>query len=437
MGFLASIKVMKNLCIITIALFLIQCEPVVPQGSFVQKQLLFDNYEYEDLVGNVMLVPAQNGNVSELENPVVYLNERDRLLLNFDLLTDQFQDLSIKIYHCNKDWSKSGLRDMEFLSEINNFRVTDFDYSVNTVQPYINYRVTIPKPNISGNYVVAVFRRANPDDVLLTRRFLVINPVASIDHLVRMSTTIAKRNDNHQLEFTIRYGDLTVNSPTRDISVFLLQNHNWRTAKKDIPPTHVRANQGELEYRHLDLTTNFPGWNEFRFADLRTLSVAGRNVAAINSTDFKLSAQLGVDESRGNRPYSQNLRDINGNYIIQNNDIGEVPLNTDYATVQFNLKSDRIDGDVFVIGRYNNWRLSPENQMVYNAQSGMYHTNILLKQGYYEYLYHLESSSKPAYFFEGTHNLAENEYEILVYYRRPGNINDELVGYKRFPSRQP
>ena len=97
-----------------------------------------------------------------------------------DRLTDQFENLSAKIYHCNKDWNKSRLRDMEFLSQINNYRITNFDYSVNTVQPYINYRFEIPKPFLSGNYVIAVFRRANPNDVIFTRRFLVVDSKTSI-----------------------------------------------------------------------------------------------------------------------------------------------------------------------------------------------------------------------------------------------------------------
>lgn len=426
---------MKIILIIAISLLVIQCEPVVPQSSTVKKQLLFDDYNYEDIVGNVELVPLVNGQPNSLENPVIILNEPGQLGLTFDILTDQFENLSAKIYHCNKDWTKSGLRDMEFLNEINNYRITDFDYSINTKQPYINYRLNVSKPFISGNYILAVFRRANPSDILFTRKFLVVENTANINHIVRVSTTIAERERNHQLEFGVNYGNLLVNSPTQDISVVLLQNHNWRTAIKDVPPTLIRANQGSMEYQHLDLKTNFPGWNDFRFADLRTFDVAGRNVARITSTDFKYSAILGTDKTRGNITYTQNFNDINGDYMIQTNDVGDVPLNADYATVQFNLKSGRISGDVYVIGRFNNWKLSDENRMNYNTQNGIYYTNIKLKQGYYDYMYHVENSSLPPYYFEGSHFLSENDYEILVYYRRPGNINDQIVGYKKFKSR--
>ncbi len=429
-------KVMKNLAIITISFLLVQCEPIVPQQSTLNKKIIFDNYDYEDFVGISKVVPVENGQIKEIENQVVSLNDNDQLHLTFDLLTDQFENLGAKIYHCNKDWTGSRLRDMEFLSQINNYRITDFDYSVNTVQPYINYRFDIPKPIISGNYIVAVFRRANPDDLILTRRFLVVDSKTNISHTVRVSTTINKREENHQIEFSINYGNIQVNAPAQDISPVILQNHNWKTAISNIPPTLMRINEGYLEYRHLDLKTNFYGWNEYRFADLRTLNVSGRNVGRIVNTGNKIIAPLRLDATRQNVPYTLNFQDINGYFIIQNNDPGESILNADYADVTFALESEPLNGDVYVMGRYNNWRMNDLNRMKYIDQNGRgrYQTTIPLKQGYYEYLYYVESDQLPPYYFEGSHFQTENEYEILVYYRKPGNINDELIGYKKFRS---
>jgi len=431
------IKVMKNVLIIAVFLLivlLVNCEPVVPQKSVIQKQMIFDNYDYEDVVGNVILGPLIRQQVSTLDNPVINLNEDGLLGLNFDLLTDQFENLSFKIIHCNKDWTRSQLREMEFLNEINNFRITDFDYAVNTIQPYINYQSIPPKPLISGNYVLAIFRRANPNDLLFTRRFIVYETITSIDHVVRVSTTINKREKNQQVEFSIDYGNLLVNVPSKDILPVILQNHNWYTAIKAIPPTLILASEGLLEYRHLDLTTNISGWNEFRFTDLRTLSVAGRNVAKIVVSAASIQAILRLDKSRASLPYTLNFQDLNGRYILQNNDPGESFLNADYVKVQFNLKSDPIEGNIYVTGRFNDWRMDDENLLKYDSSNQYYSTNILLRQGYYDYLYAVEGSSKPPYQLEGSHFETENEYEIMVYYRKPGTINDRVVGYKRFGS---
>ncbi|MEM0941228.1 MAG: type IX secretion system plug protein domain-containing protein [Bacteroidota bacterium] len=425
---------MKNLLIITIIPLLVQCEPVVPQKSLADKKMVFNNHEYESLVGNINFYPVVNGQENPLENPIVNLSENENLLINFDLLTEKFENLSGQIYHCNEDWTLSPLREMEYLNEINNFRITEFDYSVNTVQPYINYRFQLPKPSISGNYIVAVFRRANPKDLLFTRKFLVYESITSINQLVRISNTIDNREKNQQIEFSIFYGNLFVNAPMKDLSITILQNHNWRSALRKIPPTLIRANEGSIEYRHMDETTNFPGWNEFRWTDLRTLNVAGRNVASVQNTGTEIFAQLGMDKSRAKETYTQNFRDINGNYVIQNNDQLESMLNTDYTRVRFLLQNEKVSGKVFVTGRFNNWKLEDKNAMNYDATKQHYYTDIYLKQGYYDYKYIVMDSKLPPFYFEGSYFQTENEYEILVYYRRPGNINDELVGYKKFRS---
>lgn len=431
-----AIKYIKNASIFLILLLLVQCEPVKPQQSTQNKIIIFDDHEYENIVGNVSLVPTVNGSPDYLDNPVVSLNSQQTLLLDFDILTQDFENLSFTIHHCNKNWEKSLLRDMEFLNEINNYRITEFDYSQSTSIPYIRYRAVLPSPKISGNYILAISRRANPNDILLTRRFMVVDNEASISHTVRMSTTIAKRDQNHQLEFDINYGDVQVNSPLQDISVALLQNHRWQTGIFNTAPTLVRPNENNLEYRHLDDRSNFNAWNEFRFFDLRTLSVNGRNVARIISENDKPKALLGADKSRGEITYTQTLQDINGNYLIQNNDIGETALNADYVDVSFFLSEEQIDGNIYVAGRFNNWRMNDSNRMIYSETRKGYTCNIRFKQGYYDYQYYVESDIYPADKFEGSHFLAENEYEIFVYYRKPGNVNDEIIGYKKFRSRQ-
>jgi hypothetical protein len=433
---MTSIKYIKNTTIFLFLHLLIQCEPVVPQQSTQRKTIQFDDQEYENIVGNVNIVPTKDGTPDFLENPIITLVSDQRLFLDFDLLTEQFENLNFKIYHCNKDWKKSLLRDMEFLNELNNFRITQFDYSQTTIQPYIRYQTYLPMPKISGNFIVVVSRRANPDDILLSRKFMVVQEKASINQSVRMSTIIAKREINHQIEFNLNYGNVLVNSPTKDIAVSILQNHQWHTSIQNIPPTSIQPNNNYLEYRHLDEKTNFNAWNEFRFIDLRTLNVNGRNVGRITSSNGQLDAALGANQSRGEVTYTQNFRDINGNYLIQNSDVGENLLNSDYANVHFFLKEDEVNGKVFVVGRYNNWRMNEGNQMIYDPIKKGYMATIRLKQGYYDYQYYVESSTLPPYFFEGSHFLTEDEYEIFVYYRKPGNVNDEIIGYKKFRSRE-
>jgi len=426
---------MKNLAILTIVILFTRCEPIPSQSTSVEKKMIFDNYEYEEIVGATQLIPSENGEPALLENPVVELNDNQTLNLQFDLVTEKFEYLAIKIYHCNKDWTKSILRDMEFLNDINTFRITEYDFSLNTNPSYINYRFQVPKPAISGNFILSVHRRGNPNDILFNRKFLVVRNQSIIEQQVRLSTTVSKRDENHQIDFSVNYGNIQANNPTQDLSIVLLQNHRWQDARKNLKPSIIRPNDNYMEFRLLTLDNNFPGWNEFRFFDLRTLSVTGRNVRNISKLpNGSIQALLGLDQQR-EMVYTQNLRDVNGNFILQNNDPGDVSLNADYANVNFYLKSDEYKGKVYVIGRFNNWNLEDDNIMRYDKSSGIYSTSMRLKQGYYDYHYLVDAVNVEPYVLERSHFQAENDYEILVYYRKPGNVNDELIGYKKFNSR--
>jgi hypothetical protein len=67
--------------------------------------------------------------------------------------------------------------------------------------------------------------------------------------------------------------------------------------------------------------------------------------------------------------------------------------------------------------------------MEYDPAAQQYRAAILLKQGWYDYQYVVESPDVSPLHFEGSHFETENLYEIFIYHR-PFNINaDLLIGY--------
>lgn len=77
--------------------------------------------------------------------------------------------------------------------------------------------------------------------------------------------------------------------------------------------------------------------------------------------------------------------------------------------------------------------------MKYNAERRGYEVSIFLKQGFYNYEYSVLKDNEKAgdtFYTEGMHQETENEYMILVYYRRQGGFIDELIGFKMLNSRQ-
>ena len=85
---------------------------------------------------------------------------------------------------------------------------------------------------------------------------------------------------------------------------------------------------------------------------------------------------------------------------------------------------------VYVYGRFNNYALTEENQLLYNSETDLYEAAILLKQGFYNYKYvvvngenEVESSK-----ISGSNFETENDYLIIVYFRKFGETYDSIIG---------
>ena len=85
--------------------------------------------------------------------------------------------------------------------------------------------------------------------------------------------------------------------------------------------------------------------------------------------------------------------------------------------------------EIYIYGKFNNYELREENRMIYNPSLEIYEGILLLKQGFYNYKF-VEKDSKKLSLnsISGNHALTENNYLILVYYKKFGDRYDSLVG---------
>jgi len=411
-------------------ILLVQCAQVVttsrPDLSSTQA---YQDTDYQDNVGAVQLFPTEQGPAAK--EPVVPLGKT--VTLKFDLIDDEYEFLYAKILHCTYEWHKSNLSELDYLQIYNEFAVNDFAYSANSLVNYVNYQITIPPPTKSGNYLVMIYRQGDSDSPLLTRRFLVYENNVTINAQVKFSSIVSERQTHHEIAFDVRYPRLQVLNPFSDIKIALLQNHNWRTAITGLKPTVQRIDQKYLEYRHFNGENSFPGLNEFRFFDARATQYRGQNVAAIFAEEGKYVCKLGRDFSRANLPYSGLIQDNNGAFFLENRDPGSDLLESDYLLVDFQLEAPRHEGYVYVVGRFNQWRLEEKNRMQYDADRQLYSTRIALKQGFYDYQYILDGDDAAP--IEGNFRDTENKYEVLIYYNDPLKTYDRIVGYASLSSR--
>jgi hypothetical protein len=400
------------------------------------KKIVNDNVDYENNLGMVQLYPKGDNSDDRLEYPVVAINSRAGIRLEFDLLQKNADYVNVRFIHCNRNWTKSNLNDIQFLKEYNEFSVNEYDFSQNTRIQYVKYGVNLPTPIKSGNYIIVAYKDSDKSDLLFTRRLLVYDNRARIQSTVRSSNIVSKREVNQQIQFGVYFDGIENINPMNDIMVTLLQNHNWRTQISDLKPTRIRQDEGFLDYDHFNGENNFHAWNEFRFFDIRSTEFRGRNIANIRIEDSRVQAFLGQDKSRKGLAYSQQINDdLNGGYFLQNQDPNDSQLESEYVETHFELNAEKIEGDVYITSRFNNWKLQDDNKMVYDEALGSYKGILLLKQGYYDYRYTVQNSELPPTYFEGSHYQTINDFEVLVYFRSPFNNYDELVGYQLTSSR--
>ena len=412
-----------------VLLLLSACVPV-PQSADTttthEKVPQLQDLSYEPEIRTVRLISGTDTR-GQLLPAVTKLGDWN-LLLVFDDLREQYQNYYARIVHCNRDWTKSTLSDLDFIPEYNEFPINNYEFSLDTHQPYVQYRFRLPAVKLPGNYVLMVYRNSDKSDVILSRRFIVYSQQVSFLREGSLMGPGALASSIQQLNFTLNYKNIQLINPMDNVNVVVRQNQRWDNLMENIKPSFIRENVHELEYRFFDAHNIFKGINEFRFFDLRSLNYPGRNVATVNKTVRPYQVYIQPDKSRKGDPYAI-YQDMNGNYNNDNYDVRNAVAGN-YVNVHFTLASaEPINGDVYLSGAFTNWNLSDEFKMTYNATAKEYKGAAFLKQGWYDYQYVVKSPTLPSYHFEGTHFETENDYEVFIYYRAFQPQADLVIGY--------
>lgn len=415
---------------------LVRCTPIGQSSSnsdSYAKILRNSDMAYEPQIKTVLLHPAFSDPQATLQPAVTSFGQWN-LMVSFDDLRAERDSYYARIIHCNYDWTTSGLQSLDFMTDFNEFAITNFEFSIDTHIPYVHYWLNLPPVKLPGNYVVVVYRGSDKDDIILSKRFMVYDTRISFENERNLIGAGAVAAMNQQINFTLNYQNLEINNPLENVKVAIRQNQRWDNVATDIKPSFVRETEKQLEYRFFDEAKMFKGGNEFRFFDIRSLIYPGRNVATVTKTVKPYEIYLGRDKTRAGESYAQYL-DLNGGFIIDNLDFRNTAY-ANYANVHFTLSSTPLPGEVFVTGAFNYWNLNDANRMRYDSAQGVYDVSILLKQGWYDYQYLIQSRALPPYQLEGTHYETENSYEILVYYRPFRPNADLLIGYVRLDKNQ-
>jgi hypothetical protein len=351
------------------------------------------------------------------------------LELSFDDLDADSKEYQYKIEHMTNNWQSSNLSSSQYIDGFDQNTIIDVTNSFNTFQNYTHYSVQIPNINTvitkSGNYLLSVLNY--DDEVIFTRRFVLYENATIVVVTVDRSRDTKTLNTQQTVQFSINHPKIQINNPQQEIKVVILKNNNWNEKITNLQPTFFKPNQ--LLYTYTN-QTNFWGGNEYLNFDNKIIRNSSLNVVKVEKKDI-FHHYLYPFSYNPYREYKYNP-DINGQFVIKTIEASDSKTEADYVMMHFKVLIDKplTNKEVFVYGAFNNFSISNENKMDYNAEERAYKANILLKQGFYNYTYATLDSNKSintndinGSFFE-----TENEYTIIVYYKPFGSFYERVIG---------
>lgn len=369
----------------------------------------------------------------QLNPPIISLEEQEQIEVRFDDLHPYSRTFAYTVEHCTHDWKPSDMVQSEYIDGFYTSYITDYSSSFNTLYLYTNHRFKLPNRDMllkrSGNYLLKVYVDDNPDKVIFTHRFMVTESLVNISAKVVPPRNVSLRQEGQEVQFSVLHGGFDIANPYSDLHVKLYQNQRWNDGILDLKPVFVKNNELVYDY---DAPATFMGGKEYRPLDLKSFRYAMEYIRTSQRTPEGHKIVLNPDEKRVFKQY-RSLDDINGQFLIKNDDGYADHTESDYAEVFFSLAMDSplLGMDVFIYGGFNEFQCTEKNKMTYNAKLRLYQGSLLLKQGFYNYMYAVKDrGAKKADItaLEGTSQRTENEYAILVYYRDFSNNYDQLIG---------
>ena len=417
---------MKHRFAISLACCWLMAVAAVAQDRVDTRPHIFDN--------NVRSLKVHMANNMYIP-PVLMLRGDDNLVINFDYLDFDVHYLRYSVTHCNADWQPSQLVESEYVSGFNYADIDDYEPSEATFVHYYNYQFTLPNADmeflVSGNYLLTVYEQDNSNDILFQTRFSVCEGTVGVYPQVTSRTDVEYNNRFQQVSFDVRYKPNQIKDPYSEFVCVVSQNSREDNAVTVSRPMMVAVDHATYDHNR-DLI--FPAGNEFRRFETVNAHNINMGVQSIRYFDPMYHATLLVDEPRAGYQYLYDKTQY-GRFTIRNAETrGESAIEADYMITHFCLDAGgKIDGgDVLLYGEFLNGYPSSQSMMRFDASSGCYTADLLLKQGAYNYMYlfvpdgtTVGQTSR----IEGDNYETINEYLVKVYDRPMGERYDHFIGY--------
>ena len=391
---------------------------------------------FKDEVHTVLLHPTG----FDLDKPVIYLdNMQEQLHLQFDVFSDNAPYLYYTFVHCDNKWQPTDLPKNEYLNGFFQDEIRDFTFSLNTFINYVHFDLTFPKadmmPKISGNYLLVVMGE-NSEDIYFTRRFYVVEDLAKISATMpRYPFDLNLGASKQEIDLEIAYPIMFNSRADQYSNVTIQQNGRWDNTVFGLKPTYVLPEK--LSYIN-NAKTVFESGNQYLRINTSNFDNRPEKTRMVYREENGYVVTLYEDTKRNTHTYLEDEDLFGEKYIYLERENLNAINEADYAQVDFFLQSQYMFGcDVYIIGAITDWCLDDNSKMEYDPTRRGYKKSLLLKQGYYDYMYAVKDNASGITsvapingdFWETT-----NMYHIFVYLFDPIQNYDKLIGYTSIKS---
>ena len=402
-------------------------------GAFAQNfDLPCGNLNYKPEVQTVLLYADGN----QLNDPIIPLEDMmGRLTLSFDVIDGEGEVLNYTFIHCSHDWQPTDLQRMQYASGFESDRLDDYAFSRNTLIEYVNYQLTFPRedmmPLISGNYLLIVYGD-DFNDLYFTRRFMVVDEKAQVNAMVpRYPDDLTLTDTHQQLNVRVNVSNYVTGNTQQYSHLTIRQNGRWDNAAVGLKPTYVYPDYISFEHHPQAV---FEATNQYIRFNTSNFYFQSENLAHIRQTDESFEIDIITCESRARMAYSS-YEDIHGEkYVYVENENLDNSTEADYCRVNFFYKSEipLTHEDIYIMGALNDWRFDESNKMTYDYKLRGYTCSMVLKQGYYNFMF--VTIDRSTYEIKtdltmGNHWETNNVYKLYFYFYNAIKGYDELIGY--------
>ena len=402
-------------------------------GLFAQGfDLPCGNFNYKPQVQSVLLYADDN----QLNDPIIPLDDMlGRLTLSFDIIDGEGGVLNYTFIHCSHDWRPTDIQRIQYASGYDSDRLDDYAFSRNTLIDYANYQLKFPRedmmPLISGNYLLIVYGD-DLNDIYLTRRFMVIDEKAHVSATIpRYSDDLTFTDTHQQLNVKVNMNNYLTGNTQQYSFLTIRQNGRWDNAAEGLKPTYVYPDYISFEHHP---QTVFEAANQYRRFNISNFYFQSENLAHIRQTDESFEIDIATCESRARQAYTS-YDDIHGEKFIYVEDENlDNSTEADYCRVNFFYKSEAplTHEDLYIMGALNDWCFNESNKMTYDYKLRGYTCSMMLKQGYYNFIFvtlDRETFEIKTDLTAGNHWETNNVYKLYFYFYNALKGYDELVGY--------